>query len=155
MHRPREELIDPRLSRRCFQRLLHFGCWAHVDTPLAQLLLGNGIRALVRATWMRVAQAEQRGTALRRRQCVNTNKTNNLLENRPEVLEEDASHQRVIVHGVVRLGSSDLPVVPDRTPSLLELLHLRSLYTLYLCNMYSYRHVRARASNPASRSRIA
>jgi hypothetical protein len=130
LHRTREELIDPRLSRRRFQRLLHFGCWAHVDTPLAQLLLGNGIRALVRATWMRVAQAEQRGTALRRRQCVNTNKTNNLLENRPEVLEKHASHQRVIVHGVVRLGSSDLPVVPDRTPSLLELLHLRSLYSV-------------------------
>ena len=130
LHRTREELIDPRLSRRCFQRLLQLRCRAHADTALAQLLLGNGIRALVRATWMRVAQAEQRGTALRRRQCVNTNKTNNLLENRPEVLEKHASHQRVIVHGVVRLGPADLPVVADRIPSLLELPHLRGLYSV-------------------------
>ena len=46
LHRTREELIDPRLSRRRFQRLLHFGCRAHVDTALAQLLLGESIRAV-------------------------------------------------------------------------------------------------------------
>ena len=51
LHRTREELIDPRLSgwhRLRFQRLLQVRCRAHVDTRLAQLLLGKNIRARVR-----------------------------------------------------------------------------------------------------------
>ena len=46
------------------------------------------------------------------------------------MLREHASHQREIVNGVMRLGSSYLPVVPDRIPSLLELPHLRGLYSV-------------------------
>ena len=66
-----------------------------MDTPLAQLLLGNATRALVRVTWMRVAQAEtERDSAKITAVC--KNKTNNLLEDRPEVFEEHASHERVM-----------------------------------------------------------
>ena len=45
LHRTGEELFDPRLSRRCFQRLLQLRCRAHADTALAQFLLGKSIRA--------------------------------------------------------------------------------------------------------------
>ena len=45
LHRTREELIDPRLHWLRFQRLLQVRRRAHVDTPLAQILLSKNIRA--------------------------------------------------------------------------------------------------------------
>ena len=148
LHRTREELIDPRLHWLRFQRLLQVRCRSHVYTPLAQLLLGNKhSSARVRVTRMRVAQAEtERDHAKITTFC--KNKTNNLLQDRPGVLAEDASHQREIVNGVMRLCSSNLPVVPDRIPSLLELLHLGCL-DIQRYSVYRYTHTctctRARA----------
>ena len=50
LHRTRDKFFDPRLSRlqRRFQRLLHVGCRAHVDIPLARFTLGKSIRARMR-----------------------------------------------------------------------------------------------------------
>ena len=70
---------------------------------------------------------------------------------RPESIVHE---QRAIVHGVVRLGSADLPVVPDNVPSLLELLHLRGLY-FWRYSVYTYIHTHVRARRAESCIKIA
>jgi len=75
---------------------------------------------------MRVAQVEtERDSA--KTTAVHQIIEQQLLEDWPEVLRENAAHQREIVNGVMRLGPADLTMVTDRASLLLELLHLRGL----------------------------